>query len=88
MEKLPEIVEYDVRGQICPSCLLIALREVNQHQKKIKNGEMIFQVLSDNRQSTLTIPNTVNNMGYRSEVQKERGGYYRISISAAGPTHK
>lgn len=88
MDKNTEVLEYDVRGQICPSCLLIALREVNQYQRKIKNGELIFQILSDNRQSTLTIPNTVNNMGYKSEVHKESDGYYRISISAGGSTNK
>lgn len=76
------VIEYDVRGQICPSCLLIALREVNRYQQQIKSGEVVFQILSDNRQSTATIPNAVLNMGYRVEVTKENGGYYNISISS------
>lgn len=84
MNSKTEIIEYDVRGQICPSCLLIALREVNRYQEKIKNGEVMFQILSDNRQSTVTIPNTVKNMGYKTEVQKDIDGHYRISITSAG----
>ena len=83
MKGKPEIIEYDVRGQICPSCLLIALREVNQHHEKIKSGQVIFEILSDNRQSTSTIPNTVSNMGYKVDVLKEADGHYRISIAAA-----
>lgn len=86
MDNEMEVIEYDVRGQICPSCLLIALREINQHQTKIKNGELMFQILSDNRQSTITIPNTVNNMGYQTKILKEDEGYYRITIAAAGTT--
>jgi len=82
MSSETRVIEYDVRGQICPSCLLIALREVNRYQQQIKNGEVVFQILSDNRQSTATIPNAVLNMGYRVEVTKESGGYYNISISS------
>jgi TusA-related sulfurtransferase len=74
------IIEQDVRGQICPSCLLIALRNVNEQKDRIKSGQADFQILTDNRHATTTIPNAVSNMGYAVEVQKEQG-YYRIIIS-------
>lgn len=74
------IIEQDVRGQICPSCLLVALRNVNEQKDRIKNGEADFHILTDNRHSTTTIPNAVSNMGYSVEIQKEQG-YYRIVIS-------
>lgn len=74
------IIEQDVRGQICPSCLLVALRNVNEQKDRIKSGEADFHILTDNRHSTATIPNAVNNMGYSVEVRKEQG-YYRIVIS-------
>lgn len=76
------IIEQDVRGQICPSCLLMALRELNDRQSAIKDGKAEFHILTDNRHSTTTIPNAVANMGYAVEVKKERG-YYRIVISQA-----
>lgn len=74
------IIEQDVRGQICPSCLLVALRNVNEQKDRIKSGEVDFHILTDNRHSTTTIPNAVSNMGYTVEIQKEQG-YYRIVIS-------
>lgn len=74
------IIEQDVRGQICPSCLLIALRQVNEQKARIKSGQADFHILTDNRHATTTIPNAVNNMGYTVEVRKEQG-YYRIVIS-------
>ena len=74
------IIEQDVRGQICPSCLLIALRHVNEEKDRIKSGQADFHILSDNRLATTTIPNAVCNMGYSVEVKKEQG-YYRIVIS-------
>lgn len=74
------IIEQDVRGQICPSCLLIALRHVNEQKYRIQSGQADFHILTDNRHATTTIPNAVGNMGYAVEVQKEQG-YYRIVIS-------
>ncbi len=74
------IIEQDVRGQICPSCLLVALRNVNEQKDRIKSGEADFHILTDNRHSTATIPNALSNMGYSVEVRKEQG-YYRIVIS-------
>ena len=78
------IIEDDVRGQICPSCLLLALRHVNEQKDRIKRGEADFHILTDNRHSTTTIPNAVGNMGYNVEVVKE-AGYYRIIISQQKP---
>lgn len=74
-----DIVEFDMRGQICPSCLLIALKQVNQSQDDIKNNNMELHILSDDRQSTSTIPEAIKNMGYDIDVVKEQG-WYRIKI--------
>lgn len=76
-----QIIEEDVRGQICPSCLLVALRRLNEHKDGIKSGVSEFHILTDNRHSTTTIPNAVSNMGYAIDVKKEEG-YYRIIISS------
>lgn len=76
-----QIIEEDVRGQICPSCLLVALRHLNENKDRIKSGGSDFHILTDNRHSTTTIPNAVSNMGYSIEIKKETG-YYRIIISS------
>jgi TusA-related sulfurtransferase len=74
-----ELIEIDIRGQICPSCLLTTLREVNQRKGGLKRGEVALRVKTDNRDATSTIPDAVGNMGYAVTVDKEQG-YYLISI--------
>lgn len=81
------IIEEDVRGQICPSCLLVALRHLNEQRDSIKKEGREFHILTDNRHSTTTIPNAVNNMGYKIEVQKEES-YYRIIIKSGKTTER
>lgn len=76
------IIEEDVRGQICPSCLLVALRHLNENKDRIKNEGSEFHILTDNRHSTTTIPNAVSNMGYEIAVKKEED-YYRIMIKSS-----
>ncbi len=71
--------EIDIRGQICPSCLLLVLREVNQRHRELLAGDLCLVILTDNRDATGTIPEAVNNMGIAAAVEK-RAGYYRITI--------
>lgn len=78
-----ELIEIDIRGQICPSCLLTTLREVNQRQAALKRGEVALQVKTDSRDATSTIPAAVGNMGYPVAVEKAQG-YYLIRI--CGPS--
>lgn len=78
------IIEQDVRGQICPSCLLIALRHVNEQKDRIKSGQAELHILTDNRHATTTIPSAVGNMGYAVEVQKEHGNYRVVISQQAG----
>jgi TusA-related sulfurtransferase len=79
------IILEDVRGQICPSCLLVALRHLNANKDRIKKEGSEFHILTDNRHSTTTIPNAVSNMGYDIDVCKEEG-YYRIVIKSSKST--
>jgi TusA-related sulfurtransferase len=74
-----DIVEYDLRGQICPSCLLMALNQVNIHQQALKTRQRQLHILTDDRQATGTIPDAVSNMGYQVKVEKQQGSY-RIKI--------
>lgn len=72
-------VVLDIRGQICPACLLISLKELNNNRDIIKNGQASLVVLTDHRDATRTIPNAVTAMGYSVSVEK-REGYYEITI--------
>jgi len=75
-----ETVELDIRGQVCPSCLLLALREVNIRHAALHAGQVQVAVLTDNRHATGTIPETVRDMGLFAKVDK-LDGYYRVVIS-------
>ena len=74
-----DVVEFDIRGQICPSSLLITLREINTRQKLIKSGAQQIIILTDNRDATTTVPEALNNMGYVVSVEKKHN-YYVIEV--------
>lgn len=73
-------LEFDIRGQLCPSTLLVALREMNAHVERLNRGTLKLCFLIDNREATVTIPESASNMGYAVSVDK-RDGYYRIEVS-------
>ena len=73
-------IEYDIRGQMCPSTLLTTLREINRLREQLSAGLIYIEVKTDNRDATSTIPTTVNNMGYEATVTKKEG-YYQIIIN-------
>lgn len=70
---------FDIRGQICPSTLLIALREINRHSQALKSGELLLLFRTDNRDSTHTIPESALNMGYSASVNRQED-YYEIAV--------
>ncbi len=74
-----ETIEYDIRGQICPSTLLIALREVNSQRERLRERSVRLCFLTDNRDCIATIPESVRNMGYAAEVTS-RDGCYLIEV--------
>ena len=74
-----QILELDVRGQICPSTLLTALREINANREALRSGAVCLAILTDNRDATATIPAAASNMGYRSQVVRD-GAHYVITV--------
>jgi TusA-related sulfurtransferase len=75
-----ETIEFDIRGQICPSSLLVALKEVNRRAESLRQGNVRLCFFTDNRDATITIPESASNMGYGVSVEK-REGYYCIVIA-------
>lgn len=80
MEK--KIVEHDIRGQICPANLLIALKSINAHREELKQGAVALVFRTDSRDATLTIPDAAANMGYSVTVAKQDNGY-AITVESA-----
>ena len=71
-----EIVELDVRGQICPSCMLLALKQVNELETELKQAIKELHVLTDSRQATSTIPEAISKMGYQVDITDRDDGYH------------
>jgi TusA-related sulfurtransferase len=74
-----QTIDLDIRGQLCPSCLLLALKALNSNGEAVRAGSAEIVVTTDDRQATATIPATANRMGFRTEVAR-RDGSYRIRI--------
>lgn len=76
---MTQTIDIDIRGQICPSCLLLTLKELNRNGAAIRAGSTEIVVTTDDRQATATIPATADRMGFRTEVVRMDGSY-RIRI--------
>lgn len=70
-----KVTEMDIRGQVCPSSLLLVLREVNQNHAELAAGRCRLVIHTDNRDATGTIPAAIRNMGFASTVDKVDGHY-------------
>ena len=79
MKQRVEKIEYDIRGQICPSSLLIALRALNEKGELLREGNAVLRFFTDNRECLVTIPESARNMGYEVEVNRT-GADYLIEI--------
>jgi TusA-related sulfurtransferase len=77
-------VTLDIRGQVCPSTLLTALKEINARCEALRGGREKLVVLTTNRDSTHTLPDAARNMGYHVEVSRE-DGHYRIVVHGSRP---
>ncbi len=74
-----DVINLDIRGQICPACLLISLKEINKHKGLLRDGEANLIVKTDHRDATRTIPDAAIAMGYAVFVEKKKG-YYEITV--------
>lgn len=74
------IIDLNILGQVCPACLLVAIKEMNTHREELKSGTAELVIRTDHRYATRTIPDSAKAMGYRVEVKKEMT-YYEITVS-------
>ncbi len=70
-----DTVEVDIRGQICPSTFLVALKKINAHADLLREGSVALCFIIDNRDATITIPESASNMGYAVTVEKKDRQY-------------
>jgi TusA-related sulfurtransferase len=74
-------IEIDVRGQVCPSTMLVALDNLNRYHEELHSGKVRLLIRTDNRDATSTIPGTAESMGYEIQVLP-LAGFYEIVISS------
>lgn len=78
----PEIIELNILGQVCPSCLMVALNAINTYRDGLKTGKAEVLVRTDHRDATRTIPDSARAMGYEVDVRKI-ASYYEIRVRCA-----
>lgn len=64
-----------MRGQVCPSTLLVAMDNLNRHADELQNGRVRLLIITDNREALHTIPATAENMGYVAKITKTASNY-------------
>jgi TusA-related sulfurtransferase len=74
-----ETIDLNMLGQVCPACLLVALKEINTNRDRLRNGEAEILIKTDHRDATRTIPDSAASMGYNVDVRKVTS-YYEIRI--------
>ncbi|MFZ5758703.1 MAG: sulfurtransferase TusA family protein [Thermodesulfobacteriota bacterium] len=83
-EKQQHIIAIDMRGQVCPACLLVAMDSMNKNRNALQNGSARLCITTDNREAITTIPSTARNMGYSTRVMK-KASFYEICIGIISP---
>ena len=69
----------DIRGQICPACLLVTLKEIYCRKESLSSREAMLLVRTDHRDATRTIPDAASAMGYHVDVSKVKD-FYEIRL--------
>lgn len=82
-----QIVDIDMRGQVCPACLLVAMDKMNKNRDALKSGAIKLCIQTDNREATTTIPTTAKNMGYDVKVTKKES-FYQICVGILSQENK
>jgi TusA-related sulfurtransferase len=77
--EIVETIDLNILGQVCPSCLLVVLKALNQHEQNLRSGKTRLLVRTDHRDSTRTVPESARKMGYLVDVKKT-DHHYEISI--------
>ena len=72
-------ISLDIIGQMCPACLLLALKEINRNKGLLRSGKANLIVKTDHRDATRTIPGAASAMGYAVSVAKKET-HYEIKI--------
>jgi len=75
-----KLIELNIFGQVCPSCLIVALNEMNVHDKNLKKGTAELVIRTDHRDATRTIPESARAMGFAVDV-KRIDTYYEIRVN-------
>ncbi|MFH1215626.1 MAG: sulfurtransferase TusA family protein [Pseudomonadota bacterium] len=77
-------IDIDMRGQVCPACLLVAMAQMNTNRDVLQSGAARLCIKTDNREAINTIPTTAQNMGYSCRVKKKEN-YYEICLGIIPP---
>lgn len=79
LKEKEELIELNILGQVCPACLLVVLKEINDRREELRSGRVRLVVRTDHRNATRTVPDSARKMGYAVDVQKV-DSHYQITV--------
>ncbi len=78
-EELEEDI-IDLRGDVCPYPLIMALKKVIEVEDRLRAGRIALKFVVDHPPSTKSIPREVKKRGYQSATEKIGAAEWVITV--------
>ena len=78
-EELEEEV-IDLRGDVCPYPLIMAIKRVSEVEDRLRAGRIVLKFIVDHPPSTKSIPREAKKRGYQTEIEKTGAAEWVITV--------
>ena len=75
-----EVIDIDLRGDVCPYPLIVAIKKISEIEDSLKKGEKILRFIIDHPPATRSIPREAEKRGYETELKKTGAAEWEITI--------
>jgi len=79
-----KVVTIDLRGDVCPYPLIMAIKKISEIKDGLNKGETILKFIIDHPPASRSIPREVEKRGYLSELKKTGGAEWEITVKMKG----
>ena len=75
-----ETVEGDLRGDVCPYPLIMAIKKISELEKELKAGRIVLKIIIDHPPATQSIPRESEKRGYQTGLKKIGAAEWEITV--------
>jgi TusA-related sulfurtransferase len=72
----------DLRGDVCPYPLIMAIKRVSAVEDRLRSGRIILKFIVDHPPSTKSIPREAKKRGYQTEIEKTGAAEWVITVKS------